>query len=495
MGAWASLRALPAGTRWALALFAVLCYFPLFLHLDTLPARLFDESRQALSALEMLRSGDWLVTHYQGEVDLYNTKPPLLFWLIATSYAVFGPGELAMRLPVAFLALATCAVLMRSVWRVTGSPWAGLYAVLILLTCGGYVTVHVARTADFDAPMIFFMFTSMVLLHRWSRGGQGRLVLWSLCLLTLGAFTKSVQAMLYVPGIIVALAWERKLLGLLRMRWFYFGLGFFVLIIGGFLLLREQAAPGYLHAVLYNDVTGRVGEALDDHAAPPEFYFKLLHTWQFGWWWWLSIMGATIGLVHRNDELRSWTRWLVCISVCYLIAISSAQTKMEWYSAPLLPLLAALAALPIHLLIQWLQQERYTDGLLRVRVLPITVAMLIFLVPYATVLGKVYKPKENEWDWTTYDCAYAMRRWMRSEQGAAADIFCFQGDQQHLNFQLALLGEQGINLPSGSDRALRAGDRVMISQPAIEKDLTERYHLLLLEARDAMRIYQVLGPK
>lgn len=495
MSIGARLRALPTGARWALALFLVLGYFPLFLHLDTLPARLFDESRQALSALEMLRTGDWLVTRYQGVTDLYNTKPPLLFWLITTSYALLGPGELAMRLPVAVLALMTSFVLLRKVWGVTASPWTGLFAVLILLTSGGYVTTHVARTADFDAPMIFFMFTSMVLLHGWSRGGSGKLVFWSLVLLTLGVFTKSVQAMLYLPGIFIALIWERRLSGLFKERWTYVGAGFFVLVIGGFLLVREQAEAGFLQAVLYNDITGRTGEALDGHAAPPDFYVKLLYTWQFNHWWWLSILGAAMGLAHRNDELRSWTRWLVCISSCYLVAITSAETKMEWYNAPLLPLLAALAAIPIHLLVIVLQEEQVSTRFLARRTLPATAVALIFLVPYLTMLGKVYKPKENAWDWTYNDCAYAIRRATRSRTKPLADVICYKGDRQHLNFQLALLREQGFDLPDANVETLEIGTKVMLSQEPVDQAVLRSYEVLLLESRDAMRIYRILGRK
>lgn len=491
----AKLRALPSGAKWALALFLLLGYFPLFLHLDTLPARLFDESRQALSALEMLRTGDWLVTRYQGVTDLYNTKPPLLFWLITASYALLGPGELAMRLPVAILAWLTCSVLLRYVWRLTGSPWTGLFAALILLTSGGYITNHVARTADFDAPMIFFMFTSMVFLHRWSRGGGGQLVLWSIVLLALGAFTKSVQALLFLPGILVALIWERRIRALLTERWTYVGAAFFVLLIGGFLLLREGAEAGYLQAVLYNDITGRAGDALDGHAAPPEFYVKLLYTWQFNHWWWLSILGAAMGLAHRNDEVRSWARWSVCCSVFYLAAITSAGTKMEWYSAPLLPLLAALAAIPLHELVAFLQYEEFTTRSLRRRVLPVTVIVLVFLVPYLVILGKVYKPKENAWDWSYNDCAYEIRRAARAKLKPAADVICYQGDRQHLDFQLALLREQGYDLPNAEIGSLAIGATVMLSQEPVNDSLLRTYHVLLLESRDAMRVYRILGQK
>lgn len=495
MALLARLRALPSGAKWAVALFLVLGYFPLFLHLDTLPARLFDESRQALSALEMLRTGDWLVTRYQGVTDLYNTKPPLLFWLITASYALLGPGELAMRLPVAILAWLTCFALLRYVWRLTGSPWTGLFAALILLTSGGYVTTHVARTADFDAPMIFFMFTSMVLIHRWSRAGDGHLVFWSLVLLSLGVFTKSVQAMLYLPGILFALIWERRLVPLLKERWTYIGAGFFLLLIGGFLVVREGAEAGYLEAVLYNDITGRAGQALDGHAAPPEFYIKLLYTWQFNHWWWMSLLGAALGLAHRDETIRSWTRWLVCISVCYLVAITSAQTKMEWYNAPLLPLLAALAAIPLHVVMFVLKEERITSSFLAWRVLPATLAILIFTVPYLTMLGKVYKPKENAWDWTYYDCAYAIRRAVREKVKPAADVVCFKGDRQHLDFQLALLHEAGSDLPYADIGALASGTTVMLSQEAVEDEMIRSYHALLLESRDAMRIYRILGRK
>ena len=40
-----------------------------------------DYLRYAEVAREMIRSGDWIVPRYNGEV--YLDKPPLLFWLIA----------------------------------------------------------------------------------------------------------------------------------------------------------------------------------------------------------------------------------------------------------------------------------------------------------------------------------------------------------------------------------------------------------------------------
>src|SRR5690242_18802207 len=47
-----------------------------------------DESRYAEIPREMLQRGEWVVPYLQGEP--YLDKPPLLYWLIECSYALFG---------------------------------------------------------------------------------------------------------------------------------------------------------------------------------------------------------------------------------------------------------------------------------------------------------------------------------------------------------------------------------------------------------------------
>src|SRR6478735_8985449 len=58
----------------------------------------WDESLYATSAAEMVRSGNWLVTTFQGDVDYCNTKPPLNIWLIAMSFKLFGISLWTLRL-------------------------------------------------------------------------------------------------------------------------------------------------------------------------------------------------------------------------------------------------------------------------------------------------------------------------------------------------------------------------------------------------------------
>jgi hypothetical protein len=71
----------------------------MFIDLRPVPIVLWDESRLAVNALEMHLRGLSLVTTYEFSPDLWNTKPPLLIWLMQPGMAAFGPSEWTVRLP------------------------------------------------------------------------------------------------------------------------------------------------------------------------------------------------------------------------------------------------------------------------------------------------------------------------------------------------------------------------------------------------------------
>ena len=85
MGLRAQAPALVCGVLAILVLATIAFY-----RLPDMPIEQFDEARVANNALEMSLSGPSLVTTYGGQPDHYNTKPPLLVWLIAGSISLLG---------------------------------------------------------------------------------------------------------------------------------------------------------------------------------------------------------------------------------------------------------------------------------------------------------------------------------------------------------------------------------------------------------------------
>ena len=89
---------------------------------------------QAQMARNMLSSGDWVTAHLDGVPFL--EKAPLIYWMIAASYKIFGVTDWAGRIPIALSAIALCLT------TAGFGAWAfgrrvGLYAGLCLSTCVG----------------------------------------------------------------------------------------------------------------------------------------------------------------------------------------------------------------------------------------------------------------------------------------------------------------------------------------------------------------------
>src|SRR6202790_4822675 len=69
------------------------------------PPSLMDDvdAVQAQIARNMLDSGDWVIAHLDG--GPYLEKSPMIYWLIALSYRIFGVHDWAARIPVALAAI------------------------------------------------------------------------------------------------------------------------------------------------------------------------------------------------------------------------------------------------------------------------------------------------------------------------------------------------------------------------------------------------------
>src|ERR1035438_10489644 len=100
------------------------------------PPSLMDDvdALQAQIARTMLVSGDWVTARLDGV--LYLEKAPLIYWLIAIFYRIFGVADWVARLPVALVSIALA--LLVSLFGMWGfGKRVGFYAGLCMSTCVG----------------------------------------------------------------------------------------------------------------------------------------------------------------------------------------------------------------------------------------------------------------------------------------------------------------------------------------------------------------------
>src|ERR1017187_9200461 len=122
--------------RWFLLFLAFLFATAIYLGCVLSPPSLMDDvdAVQAQIARTMLVSGDWVTARLDGV--LYLEKAPLIYWLMATFYKIFGVADRVARLPVtlASIALALLSSLF-GMWAF--GKRAGFYAGLCMSTCVG----------------------------------------------------------------------------------------------------------------------------------------------------------------------------------------------------------------------------------------------------------------------------------------------------------------------------------------------------------------------
>jgi 4-amino-4-deoxy-L-arabinose transferase-like glycosyltransferase len=157
-----------------------------------------DEGRYAQIPKEMLTQGSWVVPTLQGEP--YLDKPPLMYWLVAISYSIFGITPAAARLvPALCVHLTILAVYLigrRSIGQ-RGAFWAAL----LLSIAPGFVCI--ARLLLLDGLLTLCVTMSVLCGFEAVRTGRLKLGWWSAAAVAsgLGFLTKGPisEVLLFVP--------------------------------------------------------------------------------------------------------------------------------------------------------------------------------------------------------------------------------------------------------------------------------------------------------
>jgi 4-amino-4-deoxy-L-arabinose transferase-like glycosyltransferase len=305
----------------------------------------WDEAMYAMSALEMVSSGDWVATTIHGQLDYYNTKPPLNIWLIALSFKAFGTSLVSLRLASAAAAWLTVLVLIGWARRIFGAPTA-LLAGGILATNFGFIYVHAGRSANPDALLALLILVTVMTLHGAER------VPWRAILLAplmAAVFLLKGSAVLMagaIIGIVALIRWRAN-----RAPWIHLAAGVpvFVLVIGSWVLLRWRIDRWeFLRRVVYDDFVGHTLDVLDGHRHGPLFFVNLLQKHEYGWLLAIAVALACGPLVahqwrprFRRSPARSGLRVVLAAWVAITLLVPTLmQTKLPWYLNPFYPAFA-----------------------------------------------------------------------------------------------------------------------------------------------------------
>jgi 4-amino-4-deoxy-L-arabinose transferase-like glycosyltransferase len=319
---------------------------------------------QAQIARNMLESGDWVTARLNGIV--YLEKSPLIYWIMAVSYKVFGVHDWAARLPLAFINIALCWVTARFALWAFGRR-AAIYSGVILATCVGIFLF--TRILIPDAALTLTITLALWSMLRLLDVEERRPGLWFLTLylsLACGLLLKGLVAAVFpiiIGAIYLGITRQTSLRETLKRLHPLTGILIVLVIAAPWHILATLRNPPYFDWTMHSNpgeyhgffwfyfLNEHLFRFLNmryprDYNTVPRVWFWLLHfAWLFPWSLTLPI-ALRRGFVSRAEATTraGRTRLLAIVWILFILCFFTLSTTQEYYSLPIYPALAMLLA-------------------------------------------------------------------------------------------------------------------------------------------------------
>jgi 4-amino-4-deoxy-L-arabinose transferase-like glycosyltransferase len=296
-----------------------------------------DEGLYGDVAAWMIRSGDWILPHFNQLP--YLEKPPLYYWMSALTLLVDGRAEWPLRLGSALSALGSVLLVWRIGRRLYG-PAAGVLAGIVLATTvGGALYVRKASTDP------LFVFCLTLALYGFLRdaerrdAGRSRFLLFYAAV-ALGLLTKGLIGVAF-PVIVVGagLLWVRRL----GLRDLNLGRGLAVvaaIALPWHLAVAWRTPELFWFYLVDNQVLRFLnarGVIEDDIPVSTLGFFLLSFVWFFPWSPFVLARSASAATRHA-----AWRPLVLIWALVVVLFFAASRSKLEYYALPAFPALAIL---------------------------------------------------------------------------------------------------------------------------------------------------------
>lgn len=345
---------------WRVYLTVLLVAAIIYLGCIVSPPSLMDDvdAIQAQIARNMLKSGDWVTARLDGVA--YLEKAPLIYWIMAISYRIFGVHDWAARIPIALSVMALAWLTAAfGIWAF--GRRAGLYAGLCMATCVGLFLF--TRILIPDVMLTLTIALAMWAFLRALDEEEPHPRLWAFVLaasLGTGLLLKSLVALAFPVAAALIYLFLTKQFFLKRtwQRLRPFSGALIALLIAApwhvlatlrnppYFSFSLHSGPGEYHGFLwFYFINEQFLRFLNlryprDYNTVPRLWFWFFHLlWLFPW---SVYFPALIKLSYKPLGRAGRVRLLALCWTGFILVFFTFSTTQEYYSMPCYPALALL---------------------------------------------------------------------------------------------------------------------------------------------------------
>lgn len=315
--------------------------FLLFFLNGSLPITDSVESNYALTAKEMVLSGDWVSPQIYGRY--WFDKPIMFYWLTALGFEIFGFTEFAARFFPAIVGLLSLGMMAWGGKKLYGEK-AGFFSAVILLTTIEFFLISKSILTD---QVLFLFFNAALLCFYLAYAGENKNYYYgTYAFSALATLTKGPIGFL-LPGLIIVLflLWERNWRELKHAKLFSGTLLFLLLAgpwYGAMIKIHGDAFIGNFLGT-HNFLRATVSEHPRDNVI---YYYTMVNIAAF-FPWIGFVPGMLCHFLRENGKWRmpcSKEKFLLLWVFVIFFFYQNMATKYITYTYPLLCPLAFLTA-------------------------------------------------------------------------------------------------------------------------------------------------------
>jgi hypothetical protein len=266
-------------------------------------------------------------------------------------------------------------------------------------------------------------------------------------------------------------------------------------------VVRERALPGYWAAVATNELGGRFGHNMSAMPRPLLYHVQNLLRYQLRPWWPLLPVAGIVLAVSPPSAAWRLGGLAGLFALGWLLIITIAKTRLEWYTAPMLPPLALLLALGLGLSYQLAQGWLRTTPLGLQPWLGLVLALALLVVPYALTARRILRERHDNMTWGGMSSYSTYLRYYPAPPAGARQLLVYYPASYEgawaIQYYQEVLAERGLAVSRCSPDSLpvlAAGARVLVCLPHLRARLLRRYAVRLVQQREVCTEYEVQGP-
>ncbi|MDX9883433.1 MAG: glycosyltransferase family 39 protein [Prolixibacteraceae bacterium] len=302
-----------------------------------------NAAKYAQISREILESGDWINLRIAG--DAYDQKPPLLFWLGALAYTLFGMSPVVYKLSVILASLAGLFATFR-LGEILYGRTTGLLAALFLATTLGHLHFH--NDIHTDTLLADFVVLATWQLVVFFERGRKVSFFFGLIFIGLAMLTKGPVG-IAIPAFAIGshLLLKRKFNEIFHPRWLMAIPVVGMIILPALWGLLNQFGMKGIIFYFWTNNAGRITGSYQGHGGDP---FFSLHTSAYMLFPW-TIFAFSGLIIQIRKKIARWEKpdkndeyYTLGGILIFLAILTVSRTQMPHYLLSVLPFFAILAS-------------------------------------------------------------------------------------------------------------------------------------------------------